>query len=172
MCCVMQTRRVANTCHHLQLSKKVLASPTIDETPDCACCRIASVLGFLLSRVGFCMVAAVGKATEGDWSGVKIIASISLAISAGLLCLGVLSGRPTMQLLGSGLVLLGGLVFGMSAAWNRGCFIGTTVQLSGGNLGALWSVAGWIAGFRILPSQGIWRWLDRRYGEKQLPSSA
>jgi len=110
--------------------------------------------GFLLSRVRFCMVAAVGKATEGDWSGVKIIASISLAISAGLLCLGVLSGRPTMQLLGSGLVLLGGLVFGMSAAWNRGCFIGTTVQLSGGDLGALWSVAGWIVGFRILPSQG------------------
>jgi hypothetical protein len=110
------------------------------------------VSGLLLSRVRFCMVAAVIKASEGDWSGAKVITSICLVISGGLIALGVLSGRPTMQLQGGGSILFGGLLFGLAAVWNRGCFIGTTLQLSDGDLSALFAMAGWIAGFRILAS--------------------
>jgi hypothetical protein len=106
--------------------------------------------GLLLSRIRFCMVAAVAEAVKGDWGACRCIATIALAISAVLLLLGVADGHAPMQLNPNWRVPLGGLLFGIAAAWNRGCFIGTTIQLSGGNLNALLPITGWVVGFRLL----------------------
>lgn len=108
--------------------------------------------GLLLSRIHFCLVAAVAMAHHGHWGLARAVALISLGISAVLLALALFSGRLPLQLAADGRVLLGGLLFGLAAAWNRGCFVGTSIQLAGGDLRALLSVGGWVLGFLAIGS--------------------
>lgn len=110
------------------------------------------VAGLLLSRIHFCMVAAVAKASHGNWDTARSIALISCGISAVLLALAVTSGRVPRQLSPAWPVLAGGLMFGVAAAWNRGCFVGTSIQLAGGDLRALVSLVGWVLGFLVAGS--------------------
>jgi hypothetical protein len=110
------------------------------------------VAGLLLSRIHFCMVAAVAKASQGDWATARAIALISFGVSAVLLALAVASGRVPRQLALEWPVVAGGVLFGVVAAWNRGCFVGTSIQLAGGDLRALLSMVGWVLGFLVAGS--------------------
>jgi hypothetical protein len=109
------------------------------------------VAGLLLSRIHFCMVAAVAKATHGDWDTARAITLICIGISAVLLALEAAGSMPR-QLAPAWPVLAGGVLFGVAAAWNRGCFVGTSVQLAGGDLRALPTVVGWVLGYALAGS--------------------
>ena len=106
--------------------------------------------GLLLSRIRFCMVAAVDEARQGNWGLTKAITLISLMISAVLLLYTLAGGEPSTQVAANRQVILGGVIFGLAAAWNQACFISTSVQLTAGELNALWPVAGWLIGFRLM----------------------
>lgn len=110
------------------------------------------VAGLLLSRIHFCMVAAVAKASHGDWATARSIALISFGVSAVLLALAAASGSVPRQLALDWPVVAGGVSFGVVAAWNRGCFVGTSIQLAGGDVRALLSMVGWVLGFLIAGS--------------------
>ena len=73
-------------------------------------------------------------------------------ITGVLLLAGLAEHRPLEQYGAPLRVLAGGLLFGVTAAWNKGCFVGTSIQLMAGDLRGLISVAGWILGFRLLGS--------------------
>lgn len=73
-------------------------------------------------------------------------------ITAVLLLAGLAEHRPLERYDAPLRVLAGGLLFGVTAAWNKGCFVGTSIQLMAGDLRGLISVTGWILGFRLLGS--------------------
>jgi hypothetical protein len=110
------------------------------------------VAGLLLSRIHFCMVAAVARARLGDWDTARAIGLISLGVSLVLLVLALATGSLPRQLPADWRILAGGLLFGFTAAWNRGCFVGTSIQLAGGDLRALISMVGWVLGFVLVGS--------------------
>lgn len=120
------------------------------ELPVCAALILLFSSGLLLSRIRFCMVASVALALRGQWTDAKAILLISSIITLVLTLLHGLEHRPLVQYEVTLRVLLGGLLFGITAAWNRGCFVGTSIQLMTGDLRGLLSVAGWILGFRLL----------------------
>lgn len=109
------------------------------------------VAGLLLSRVHFCMVAAVARASDGHWDTARAIALISIGISVGLLILEA-AGTVPRQLSPNWTVVAGGVLFGIAAAWNRGCFVGTSIQLAGGDLRALLTLVGWVLGYGVAGS--------------------
>lgn len=109
------------------------------------------VAGLLLSRIHFCMVAAVARAIDGHWDTVRAIALISIGISAVLLTLEA-AGSVPRQLTPDWPVVAGGVLFGFAAAWNRGCFVGTSIQLAGGDLRALLTLVGWVLGYGVAGS--------------------
>ena len=107
--------------------------------------------GLLLSRIHFCMVAAVAKASNGDWDIARAIALICIGISAVLLSL-EMGGSVPRQLAPDWRVGVGGVLFGVAAAWNRGCFVGTSIQLASGDFRALCTVMGWVMGDAVAGS--------------------
>ena len=109
------------------------------------------VAGLLLSRLHFCMVAAVARASDGHWDTARAIALISVGTSAVLLTLEA-AGKVPRQLSPNWSVVAGGMLFGMAAAWNRGCFVGTSIQLAGGDIRALLTVVGWVLGYGVAGS--------------------
>jgi hypothetical protein len=109
------------------------------------------VAGLLLRRIHFCMVAAVARSSHGDWDAARAIALIGIGISAVLLALEA-SGSVPRQLAPAWPVVGGGVLFGVAAAWNRGCFVGTSIQLAGGDLRALLTLVGWVLGYSVAGS--------------------
>ncbi|MEI8252044.1 MAG: YeeE/YedE thiosulfate transporter family protein [Synechococcus sp. ELA057] len=105
--------------------------------------------GLLISQVRFCMVNAVARAGQGQWDIAQAIALICLSISAVLMALEAAQGRVPHQLAPDWQVAAGGLLFGIAAAWNRGCFIGSSLQLAAGDLRVLLTMGGWVLGFLI-----------------------
>ena len=108
--------------------------------------------GLLLSRIRFCMVGSVRMALRGEWADTQATLIICSMITGVLLLAGLTEHRPLEQYGAPLRVLIGGLLFGVTAAWNHGCFVGTSIQLMAGDLRGLISVAGWILGFRLLGS--------------------
>jgi hypothetical protein len=107
--------------------------------------------GLLLSRMHFCMVVAVARASDGHWDTARAIALISVGTSAVLLMLEA-AGKVPRQLSANWSVMAGGVLFGVAAAWNRGCFVGTSIQLAGGDLRALLTVMGWVLDYALAGS--------------------
>ena len=108
--------------------------------------------GLLLSRIRFCMVGTVRLALRGEWADTQATLIICSMITAVLLLAGLAEHRPLEQYGAPLRVLAGGLLFGVTAAWNKGCFVGTSIQLMAGDLRGLISVVGWVLGFRLLGS--------------------
>jgi hypothetical protein len=109
------------------------------------------VAGLLLSRMHFCMVAAVARASDGHWDTARAITLISFGTSAVLL-MQEAAGRVPLQLPPNWSVVAGGMLFGIAAAWNRGCFVGTSIQLAGGDFRALFTLVGWVLGYGVAGS--------------------
>ena len=108
-------------------------------------------VGMVLALSQFCMVRAVLAARAGELSPARCVLAISLAIALSLQWLAVVRGVETMPTTSPQLpVLLGGLLFGIAARANGGCFVGSTNELCRGHWRRLLTVAGWVLGFAVL----------------------
>jgi hypothetical protein len=108
-------------------------------------------VGMALALSQFCMVRAVLGVREGAFAPARCVLAISLAIALSLQLLALLQGgeaRPTYS--PSAAVLLGGLLFGVAARANGGCYIGSFNELCCGHWRRLYTVAGWVLGFALL----------------------
>lgn len=118
------------------------------------------LVGMALALSQFCMVRSVLSVRTGDLSPARCVLAISLAIALSLQLLALLDGGETRPSYTPSIaVVLGGLVFGIAARANGGCFIGTLNELCRGQWRRLYTVAGWILGFALLnlpplPSHG------------------
>jgi uncharacterized membrane protein YedE/YeeE len=109
------------------------------------------LVGMALALSQFCMVRAVLGVRAGDLSPARCVLAISLAIALSLQLVAVARGGETMPTYSPQLpVLLGGLLFGIAARANGGCFIGTTNELCRGHGRRVLTVAGWVLGFALL----------------------
>lgn len=94
------------------------------------------LVGMALALSQFCMVRAVLSVKQGLVSPARCVLAISLAIGLCLQLLALLQGgeiRPTYAL--APRVLLGGLLFGIAARRNGGCYIGTVQSSARGSGG-------------------------------------
>ena len=118
------------------------------------------LVGMALALSQFCMVRAVLGVRSRELSPACCVLAISLAIALTLQLLALLHGGETMPAYSPQLpVLLGGLLFGVAARANGGCYIGTANELCRGHGRRLYTVAGWVLGFALLqrpplPSHG------------------
>jgi hypothetical protein len=109
------------------------------------------LVGMALALSQFCMVRSVLSIRTGDLSPARCVLAISLAIALSLQLLAVVDGGETRPSYTPSIaVVLGGLVFGIAARANGGCFIGTLNELCRGHWRRLYIVAGWILGFALL----------------------
>lgn len=109
------------------------------------------LVGMALALSQFCMVRSVLGLREGVFSPARCVLAISLAIALTLQLLALLEGGQTMPSYAPmAPVLLGGLLFGIAARANGGCYIGTFNELCRGQWRRLYTVAGWILGFALL----------------------
>ena len=109
------------------------------------------LVGMALALSQFCMVRAVLGVRDGDVSAARCVLAISLAIAVSLQVLALFRGGETMPSYSPQLpVLLGGLLFGIAARANGGCYIGTTNELCRGQWRRLFTVMGWVLGFAVL----------------------
>lgn len=109
------------------------------------------LVGAALALSQFCMVRAVLGVQAGELSAARCVLAISLAIAFTLQLLAVARGGERLPAFDPQLpVLLGGLLFGIAARANGGCFVGTTNELCRGQGRRLWTMAGWVLGFALL----------------------
>lgn len=109
------------------------------------------LVGMALALSQFCMVRSVLSVRTGDLSPARCVLAISLAIALSLQLLALLDGGETRPSYTPSIaVVLGGLVFGIAARANGGCFIGSLNELCRGHWRRLYTVAGWILGFALL----------------------
>lgn len=109
------------------------------------------LVGMALALSQFCMVRAVLGVREGSVSAARCVLAISLAISLSLQLLALLQGgesRPSYA--PAPQVLWGGLLFGVAARRNGGCYVGTLNELCCGQGRRLLTVAGWILAAALL----------------------
>jgi len=108
-------------------------------------------VGMALALSQFCMVRAVLGVREGAYAPARCVLAISLAIALSLQLLALVQGgEPRPSYAPSSAVLLGGLVFGIAARANGGCYIGSFNELCRGHGRRLYTVAGWVLGFALL----------------------
>jgi uncharacterized membrane protein YedE/YeeE len=106
--------------------------------------------GMALALSQFCMVRAVLGVRAGDLSPARCVVAISLAIALSLQLQSLVRGFEPMPTHSPQLtVLLGGLLFGIAARANGGCFVGSTNELCRGHWRRLLTVAGWVLGFAL-----------------------
>lgn len=109
------------------------------------------LVGMALALSQFCMVRSVLGVLQGVFSPARCVLAISLAIAVSLQLLALLEGSQRMPSYAPmAPVLLGGLLFGIAARANGGCYIGTLNELCRGQWRRLYTVSGWILGFALL----------------------
>ncbi|MGF1734522.1 YeeE/YedE thiosulfate transporter family protein [Photobacterium satsumensis] len=114
---------------------------------------LAILVGYLAQRTGLCMVR-----------GVHELIARRPAFLLAILCCGFwywlivpFTGKEWVPFLstrfdGTFHFLLGGLLFGLGAALNKGCSISTISKLASGHFYMLATIFGWIAGWLLLPT--------------------
>lgn len=121
--------------------------PSIELLPGIAIVPV----GMALAISQFCMVRAVLGGRSGDLSPARCVLAISTAIALCLQLIAAVSGVERMPTYSPQLpVLLGGLLFGIAARANGGCYIGTINELCRGQARRWLTVAGWVLGFALL----------------------
>lgn len=113
-------------------------------------------LGALLSRVSLCAVGAMQQLIVGhDTAGLRKLALAASAAGLGLLLFaGLLPDRvslPADSPLRFG-VVAGGVLLGVGAMINGGCYLGSVLYLGTGNLNFLFTVTGIGLGLRVAMS--------------------
>ena len=109
------------------------------------------VVGMALALTKFCFVVTVLGARSGNLSPARCVVGLSLLIALSLLVLAQWRGGETMPIYNPRLaVVLGGLVFGLAARANGGCFVGTINGLCQGESRRLLTITGWILGYALL----------------------
>lgn len=130
---------------------------------------LAFILGFALSRVATCTVAATGRwVDEGkmDWLfGLLVVASWAAII---LFLLVEWTGRAHLPLdiALNGQLFFGAVLMGLGAMINRGCFIGTVGYIGTGKFSYILSFVGlgfalWLARGDVLDLFGLVEFLPR-----------
>ncbi len=109
-------------------------------------------LGAALSRVSLCAVAGVQRAMSArDYSGLQRLALAAAGAGVVLLLLaGLAPGMvllPGMAPFHAG-IIIGGVLLGLGALVNGGCYLGSVLYLGSGNVNFLFTLAGIAAGAR------------------------
>ena len=114
------------------------------------------VVGMALALTKFCFVVTVLGARSGNLSPARCVVGLSLLIALSFLVLAQWHGGETMPIYNPRLaVVLGGLVFGLAARANGGCFVGTINGLCQGESRRLLTITGWILGYALLRGSPI-----------------
>jgi hypothetical protein len=114
------------------------------------------VVGMAFALTQFCLVRGVLGLRTGNLSPARCVVGLSLLIALSLLVLAQWRGGETMPTYNPRLVVLfGGLVFGLAARANGGCFVGTLNGLCQGESRRLFTIAGWILGYALLRGSPI-----------------
>ncbi|MEY3757084.1 MAG: hypothetical protein RLZZ263_238, partial [Cyanobacteriota bacterium] len=109
------------------------------------------VVGAALALSQFCLVRSVLGVRRGEFSAARCLVGLSVLIAITLLAMARWRGGETMPTYSPQLsVMLGGLLFGVAARANGGCFVGTLNGLCKGDWRRLFTVAGWILGYALL----------------------
>ena len=109
------------------------------------------LVGMALALSQFCMVRAVLGVAGGAFAPARCVLAISLAIALMLQLLGWWRGGEAMPIYAPAApVVLGGLLFGIAARANGGCYVGSLNELCRGHWRRLYTVAGWVLGFALL----------------------
>jgi hypothetical protein len=119
---------------------------------------LAAILavGMALALSQFCFVRTVLGARSGNLSPARCVVGLSLLIALTLLVLAHWHGGETMPIYNPRLaVVFGGLVFGLAARANGGCFVGTINGLCQGESRRLLTITGWILGYALLRGSPI-----------------
>ena len=114
---------------------------------------LAILVGFLTQRTGLCMVRGVQELIARRPSFLFAI----LCSGFWYWCLHPFSDQPLVipdqqRFDGSWHFLVGGLLFGLGAALNKGCSISTISKLARGHFYMLATVVGWVIGWSLLAS--------------------
>ena len=108
-------------------------------------------LGYLAQTTGLCLVRGVNEALTG-----KPIFLLSILTSGSLAWVSILIGDyagiaiPFISYEYSFLALIGGLLFGIGAAFNTGCGVSTISKLARGQLVMFFTICGWLVGWLLL----------------------
>ena len=114
------------------------------------------VVGMAFALSQFCLVRGVLGVRTGNLSPTRCVVGLSLLIALTLLVLAQWRGGETMPIYNPRLtVVFGGLLFGLAARANGGCFVGTINALCKGESGRLLTIAGWILGYALLRGSPI-----------------
>lgn len=121
------------------------------------------VLGALLSRVSLCAVAAVQQfIIRHETEGLRALALAASGAGLSLLLLAALLPQSVSLPAGSPLqfgVLTGGMLLGLGAMINGGCYLGSVLYVGTGNLNFLFTLAGIGLGLRaamvLLPASFV-----------------
>ena len=109
------------------------------------------VVGMAFALTQFCLVRGVLGVRTGNLSPTRCVVGLSLLIALTLLVLAQWRGGETMPIYNPRLaVVFGGLVFGLAARANGGCFVGTINGLCQGESRRLLTITGWILGYALL----------------------
>ncbi|MGF1723578.1 YeeE/YedE thiosulfate transporter family protein [Photobacterium nomapromontoriensis] len=117
---------------------------------------LATIVGFLTQRTGLCMVRAVQELTAKRPAFLFTILCCGFwfwfiipFLGSDIVSLSIKRYDGTLHF------LLGGLLFGLGAAINKGCSISTISKLARGHIYMLATIVGWIIGWCILASMNI-----------------
>jgi hypothetical protein len=119
---------------------------------------LAAILavGMALALTKFCFVVTVLGARSGNLSPARCVVGLSFLIALSFVLLAQWQGGETMPIYNPRLsVVFGGLVFGLAARANGGCFVGTINGLCKGESRRLFTIAGWILGYALLRGSPI-----------------
>lgn len=106
--------------------------------------------GWLVQRGGFCLVAGISSALNGRPERLLLI--LSVALLSGAVWMQI---KPPVVYLPTDdtfwLALAGGVLFGVGAALNHGCFFGTLTKLFSGDGHMLFTLAGILSAAVVIP---------------------
>ncbi len=112
---------------------------------------LIATLGYLAQSTGLCLVRGVNETLSG-----KPLFLLSIVCSGSLAWVSMLIGEyagvaiPFISYQYSIQALLGGLFFGIGAAFNTGCGVSTISKLARGQLVMFFTVCGWLVGWLLL----------------------
>lgn len=112
---------------------------------------LIAALGYLAQTTGLCMVRGVNEASSG-----KPLFLLAILFSGSFAWVSVLIAElmglpvPFISYEVSVWAFIGGLLFGLGAAFNNGCGVSTISKLARGQLAMLATVVGWLIGWLLL----------------------